>query len=73
MDTIVTRKKIGNKLRELRLKAGYSNYETLAYDTGLTRQTIGRAETGGNLTMDTFLIIIKFLKVSPEEFFKGIK
>lgn len=73
MDTLVTRKKVGKKLRELRIKAGYSSYESFAYEKGFTRQTIGRAEQGGNMQFDTFFEILNALKVSPEEFFKGIK
>jgi transcriptional regulator with XRE-family HTH domain len=73
MDTSVTRKKIGTRLKDLRIKAGYTNHDNLAYDTGLTRQTVWRAEKGENLTLDTLLIILKHLKISFEDFAKGIK
>lgn len=73
MDRLVFKKKVGKRLRELRIKAGYSSYEAFAYENGLTRQTVGRAEVGDNLKFDTFVDMLNALKVSPEEFFKGIK
>lgn len=68
-----TRKKVGKRLRDLRKKAGYKSYENFAFDNDLTRQTIERAEHGENITLDTLFKILKILKISPEEFFKGIK
>jgi transcriptional regulator with XRE-family HTH domain len=73
MDKLATRKKIGKKLRELRIKAGYGSYESFAYDKGLTRQTVGRAEQGENLKIDTLLDLLINLQVSPEDFFSGNK
>lgn len=73
MDKLAFQKKVGKRLRELRIKAGYTSYEAFAYDYGLTRQTVGRAETGDNLKFDTFVDMLNALKISPEEFFKGIK
>jgi transcriptional regulator with XRE-family HTH domain len=73
MDKLAVKKKVGAKLRALRKRAGYGSYEAFAYDKGLTRQTVGRAEQGENLQFDTFFDILSALKISPEEFFKGIK
>lgn len=73
MDKQATRKRIGAKLKELRIKAGYSNYEYFAFDHGLNKQTVGRAETGKNITIDTLISLLVIFKVTPEEFFKGIK
>lgn len=65
--------KIGKRLRELRIKKGYSSYEAFAWDYEMTRQTIGRAEQGKNITLETLIKILKIHKVSLEDFFKGIK
>jgi transcriptional regulator with XRE-family HTH domain len=65
--------KVGKRLRELRIKSGYTSYETFANDHGFTRQTVGRAEQGDNLKLETLHKLIEALRVSPEEFFKGIK
>lgn len=66
-------KRIGLKLKELRVKAGYTSYESFAYDKRLTRNTIYRAERGDNLTLKTLAKLLTLHKVTPEEFFKGIK
>lgn len=73
MEKIPLKIKVGKRLRELRIKAGYTSYEAFANDHELTRQTVGKAERGANLKLDTLEILLKALKVSPEEFFKGIK
>lgn len=65
--------KIGAKLRELRIKKGYKSYENFAFDHGMTRQTVGRAEQGKNITIETLIKILRIHKITLEEFFKGIK
>jgi transcriptional regulator with XRE-family HTH domain len=64
---------IGKKLRELRIKKGYTSYEHFAYDFDLTRQTVGRAEQGKNISLKTLQALLKIHKITFEEFFKGIK
>ena len=66
-------KAIGLKLRELRRKKGYTSYEAFAWDHDLTRQTVGRAETGKNISLKTLQTLLKIHKITFEEFFKGIK
>jgi transcriptional regulator with XRE-family HTH domain len=65
-------KKIGDRLRFYRKKAGYSNYEYFAYENNISRPQYGKYEAGANIQMNTLYKILKALKVSPEEFFQGI-
>lgn len=66
-------KKIGEKLKFYRKKAGYSNYEYFAYDNNISRPQYGKYEAGANIQLKTLYKILKALKVTPEEFFKGIE
>lgn len=64
--------KIGQRIRDLRIKAGYTAYDKFAYDHGFDRQSILRAETGKNITLNTLMKILKVHKISLEDFFKGM-
>lgn len=66
-------KAIGKRIKELRVKAGYSSLETFANDHDLGRRNYWRLESGGNFKMSTLLRIIEIHKISLETFFKGIK
>ena len=66
-------KKIGDRLRFYRKKAGYSNYEYFAYENNISRPQYGKYEAGANIQMNTLYKILNALKVSPEEFFRGIE
>lgn len=65
-------KKIGDRLKFYRKKAGYSNYEYFAYENNISRPQYGKYEAGANIQLNTLYKILKSLKVTPEEFFKGI-
>lgn len=64
-------KKIGERLKLYRKKAGYSNYEYFAYENNISRPQYGKYEAGANIQLNTLYKLLKALKVSPEEFFKG--
>lgn len=72
MDQEKKLKKIGKRLRELRIRAGYTAYDKFAYDNDFDRQTILRAEQGKNITVITLLNILSVHKISLEEFSKGL-
>ncbi len=65
-------KAIALRLKELRKTKGYSNYEHIAFDLEMSRSAYWRLETGANFELKTLIKICKLLKVSLEEFFKGI-
>ena len=64
-------KKIGQRLKYYRKKAGYSNYEYFAYENDLSRPQYGKYEAGANIQLNTLMKILKALNVSLEDFFKG--
>ena len=61
--------KLGNRLRYYRKLRGYTNYEHLAYDLGISRSQYGKYENGGNIKFSTLCKILTFLNVSLKEFF----
>ena len=61
--------KFAERLKELRLKKGYSNYENFAYEIGIARAQYGRYEKGEDLRYSTLIKIIKALGITPKEFF----
>jgi DNA-binding XRE family transcriptional regulator len=66
--------KIGQRLKELRVNAGYSSQENFAYDANVPRALYGKYEKGCNITMSSLFRIISFHKISFEEFFsKGFE
>ena len=71
-DTERMMKGIGARMKELR-KEKYSNYEHFAYENDLNRVQYGRYENGNDFRMSTFLKILKALKISPADFFKGME
>jgi transcriptional regulator with XRE-family HTH domain len=62
-------KKLGNRIRTLRLKAGHHHYEKFAFQNGIGRILLRRVELGGNVKYNSLLKIIKALDVTPAEFF----
>lgn len=62
--------KLGMRMKELRIKKGYSSFESFAYDNDLPRVLYGNYEKGeGNITYKNLLKVIKALNVSVSEFF----
>ena len=68
------RKKIGERLLELRLKAGISSQESLAHKAKVHRTYVGRLERGeSGVTVEALAAILAALGVSLGEFFKPFK
>ena len=63
---------IAIRLKELRKSKGYSNYEHIAFELGMSRSAYWRLETGVNFELKTLIKICRVLDSSLEEFFKGI-
>ena len=66
-------KQIGEKLKDLRLKAGYKSAETFSYDNELNRVQYWRMEKGANFTLTSLFKILEIHKITLEEFFARIK
>lgn len=63
---------IALRLKTLRKQNGYSNYEHIAFDLGMSRSAYWRLETGANFELKTLVKICRLLEISLEDFFKGI-
>jgi len=63
------RKKLGARIKQLRIKAGYSSYEFFAYDHNFSRAQWGRYENGQNLKFGSLVKVVRALGVSLPEFF----
>ena len=66
-------KKVGERLKYYRKKAGYTSSEYFAYENGISRPQYGKYEAGANIQLNTLMKILKALGVSLEEFFKGFE
>ena len=66
------RKAIANRIKALRVQAGYTSYETFATDNGLSRRNYWDIENGNDFKISTLLKLTKYYGVTLEEFFKGL-
>jgi len=65
-----TLKKIGSKLKDLRVKLGYTSHEDFAYDHDIPRMQYWRIEKGkANLTMKSLSRLLAIHKMTIQEFF----
>lgn len=62
-------KKLGKRIKELRINRGYTNYEYFAFEHNIGRAQYGKYETGGNIQFNTLVKIIKALNISVKDFF----
>jgi transcriptional regulator with XRE-family HTH domain len=60
---------VGNRIKQLRIKAGYTSYETFAFENDIHRAQFGRYENGTDLRLSSLFRVLKALGVSPKEFF----
>jgi transcriptional regulator with XRE-family HTH domain len=63
---------IAIRLKELRKEKGYSNYEHIAFELGMSRSAYWRLESGKNFELKTLIKICRLLNITLEEFFKGV-
>lgn len=64
-------KKIGERLKYFRKKAGYTNSDNFAYEKNISRPQYGKYEAGANIQLNTLIRILKLMNVTLEEFFQG--
>lgn len=62
-------KKLGERIKELRISKGYTSYEYFAYEHNISRAQFGRYERGEDLRFSTLAKIIIAFDMSFEEFF----
>ncbi|WP_025742863.1 hypothetical protein [Aquimarina pacifica] len=64
---------VGNRIKELRIQAGYTSYETFAFEHNLGRKSYWEWEKGSNYKFETIIRIIDIHNITLEDFFKGLK
>lgn len=62
-------KKLGSRIRALRIEAGYTSHESFAYEFDFPRTQYGRYERGHNITFLNLVKIVKAFDMTLEEFF----
>jgi hypothetical protein len=62
-------KKLGARIKALRIEKGYTNYENFAFEHDIPRAQFGRYERGEDLRYSSLLKIIRAFEMTPEEFF----
>jgi hypothetical protein len=62
-------KKLGERIRSLRIQAGYTNYENFAFDHDIPRAQFGRYERGEDLRYSSLVKICKAFGISLKAFF----
>ena len=64
---------ISKRIRELREKAGYTNYENFAWDNKIGRMQYWRLENNANFTMTTLFKVLDAHSMTMEDFFEGME
>jgi transcriptional regulator with XRE-family HTH domain len=62
-------KQLGDRIRSLRIQAGYTNYENFAFEHDIPRAQFGRYERGEDLRYSSLLKICEALDISVKVFF----
>jgi transcriptional regulator with XRE-family HTH domain len=65
--------KIGNRIKALRLEAGYSNAEKFAFENEITRSQYANWEKGQDMKLSSLLRIAQAHGLTLQEFFADIK
>jgi transcriptional regulator with XRE-family HTH domain len=65
-------KAIASRLKEIRKERGYSNYEHVAYELGMSRSAYWKLESGVNFQLKTLLKVCTLFNITLSEFFKDI-
>ena len=63
-------KKLGNRIKTLRIAKGYTNYEYFAYEHNIPRAQFGRYERGEDLRFSSLIKVVKAFDMTLTEFFQ---
>lgn len=61
--------KLGERIKYLRTKAGYTSYEYFAYEHNISRAQFGRYEQGQDLRFSSLIKVVNAFGISLSEFF----
>lgn len=67
--TKVELKKIGNKIKELRIAKGFTSYENFAFEYELSSRYYWGVEKGRNVTLKYLIQLLKIHGLTLKEFF----
>ena len=62
-------KNLGTRIKALRKKKGYSNYEFFAYENGISRSQYGKYEQGSDMQFSSLVRLIEMHGMTVKEFF----
>ena len=62
-------KRLGVRIKKLRIDAGYSSYEYFAYDHDISRAQFGRYEQGHDIRFSSLIKVINAFGMTIPEFF----
>jgi hypothetical protein len=62
-------KKLGERIRTLRIEKGYTSYEYFAYEHDISRAQFGRYERGEDLRFSSLVKVANAFGMTLEEFF----
>jgi transcriptional regulator with XRE-family HTH domain len=60
---------LGNRIKQLRKKKGFTNYEFFAYENRIGRSQYGKYEQGVDMQFSSILKLIEIHGISVKEFF----
>jgi len=60
---------LGERIKKLRMKMKYSNYESFAFDHDIPRAQYGRYENGQDLRYSSLAKVIRAFGMTKKEFF----
>lgn len=63
--------KLGKRIKELRVKKGFTNSEFFAYEYKINRSQYGKYERGEDMRVSSLFKIIEAHGITVEEFFEG--
>lgn len=64
-------KRLGNRIKQLRIEKGYTSYEYFAYEHDFSRAQFGRYERGEDLRFSSLVKIANAFGLTLEELFGG--
>jgi len=64
---------LAKRIKELRIKQGFTNYEYFAYEKNIARSQFGRYEKGEDIRFSSLIKLIRAFDMTPSEFFEGFK
>lgn len=64
---------IGQRLKSLRIDAGYKSYEVFAWENDLSRIQYWKMEKGTNCTLKSLFKVLKIHNLTYKEFFDSLE